>query len=127
MKTIKKFLSRVVSWFGSLASPEGQKRLNHVLVTAYDLLDQAMPVVETIAAFTPTRADDEIVRLVKIYLPHVTVPAGPMSEEVKAGLIRAAAVSELTARLANKTGIPTSTLNLAIELAYSAYRSTKAA
>lgn len=127
MKSIKSLLRKVTSWFGSLASPEGQKRLNKVLVTAYDLLDVALPVVETIAMITPTKADDEIVHLVKIYLPHINPPIGPITDEEKAGLIRAAAVAELAERVSDRTGIPNSTLNLAVELAYAAFKAAKGA
>jgi hypothetical protein len=48
MKSIKSFFARIGSWFAAIASPAGQKQLDHILVTAYDLLDQALPVVECI-------------------------------------------------------------------------------
>jgi hypothetical protein len=43
----------------------------------------------------------------------------------RAGVIRAAAVAELEQRACDKIGIPTSTLNLAIELAYTAFKASK--
>ena len=127
MKTIKKFLSRVVDFFAGLATPEGQKKLNEALSKAYDLLGQALPIVEMLAKLTPTRADDEIVALIKTYAIPLSVPDHPMTESDKAYFLRQSAVTLLKRELKDHTSVPDNVIDLGVQLAYSAFKATSRA
>lgn len=118
-KAIKSFFSKVAKLFGT---PEGQAKVNAALGQAETLVQQVLPVVEAIAAATPNKTDDEIVAVVKKYAVPVTIPAGPMTDADKGALLLQTAVTAAETGVSAATGVPTSVLILAVQLAYTALR-----
>lgn len=114
MHAIKAFFARIVSFFTS-------DKLQHRLSQAYDILETVLPIVEQIAAITPTRADDEIVALAHQFL--VPFPERPMTEAQKAEYLRNTAV--IAVRRTLTKFVPDSVIGLAVELAVNVVKAGK--
>ena len=111
MKTLlgklKSALAAVVKVF---SSGEGQKAFDQVAA----LVVKALPIVELVAAATPTRSDDVIIALFKKYgLPWLGTYLGMPQDQRGAALLRAA--STLLGRVV--PGTPTHILDAAVQLA----------
>lgn len=125
MKSITAFLHKVASFFACLFTPANQAKVAAALGKAEGLIELALPIVASIASLTPTRADDEIIAVVKMYCDSTHVPAGPLTDEQKGDLLFNAAAAQLKKVIANKAGITESILDLAVQLAYTAFHATK--
>lgn len=108
----------IMTVFSKLAAMLGRAPVEKVL----DMAKVALPYVRAFAALTPTRADDELVRLFDKYaLPAVdrwlTFP------QQERGIALAWGVAELLARRYPST--PTRVIRWAVETAYNLYREDK--
>jgi hypothetical protein len=122
-KAIKSFFSKVAALF---TTPEGQKRVNDALTKAYDIMQVALPICETIASLTPTKTDDEIIALVKKYALPLALPDRPLTDGEKANTLRYAATSLVKQELVS-VGVPANVIDLGVQLAYSALKANQAA
>ena len=119
---MRRFFSAIHRFFASLFTPAGQEKITIALGQAESLVQAVMPVVETIAAATPNRTDDEIVAVVKKYCVPVSIPAGPMTNADKGSLLLQTAVTAAEVGVSAATGIPTSVLTLAVQAVYTALK-----
>lgn len=116
MNVFKKIWGALASYFQS-----GRAEKDLKLACAY--VSKALPIIETIAAFTPTRADDELIALYKRFaLPGVEAwLSTPVAERGDA--LREVARTVLAREV--EPGTPQRVLNAAIELAYLSYSASK--
>lgn len=113
MKLFKSIWGWVAKYF---TSAQAEKTLK--LACAY--VERALPIIETIAAITPTRTDDELIALFKRFaLPGIeawlTVPVAERGDALRE-VARTVLAREV------ELGTPQRVLNAAIELAYLSYR-----
>ena len=123
MKYIGSFFAHIFTGIKSLFTPAGQKKVMIALGQAESLVQQVLPVVEAIAIATPNKTDDEIIAVIKKYAVPVTIPSGPMTDADKGAPLLQAAVTAAEIGVSAATGVPTSVLILAGQLAYTALRS----
>ena len=111
-RLIGRFFKRVAGWFGD------GNAVKKVLDQAYGLLTAALPIVEDIAKLTPTRADDEIVALIRKWglKLHVLTYTDERSKGLFLHQIAAASLKRVF------PGMPNSVIDLAVQLAYTAWR-----
>ena len=121
LKGIKSFFCKVAKLF---TTPEGQAKVNAALSATFDVIQEALPVCELIASLTPTRADDEIIALIKRYAVPLAIPAKPMTDLEKSMYLKTSAVTVLKSNL-NYAGVSDKVLNAAVEVAYLAYSAAK--
>lgn len=108
------------SIWGWLAQYFASGRAERDLKLACAYVQQALPIVETIAMLTPTLIDDNMVALYRHYaLPGVEAWLTSPVEE-RADALREVARNVLAKQV--PTGTPNRVLNAAIELAYLAFR-----
>jgi len=60
---MKRFFGILFGWIPKLFTPEGQKKANAVAVKIQEIFPEALEAAKYIASLTPTRTDDELVRL----------------------------------------------------------------
>jgi hypothetical protein len=111
MNWIKSFSLRLFSYFSGRASRD--------VAAAVDLTKMALPIIERIAALTPTRSDDEIVRLFReTAIPHADAWLALPIEQRGRVLMQVAAVQlkRLTPDPADRI------IDLAIQLAFVQFR-----
>lgn len=109
------WLRSIGNFFKSLFNPQTAAAIQRGLEAAAPYIGPALEVVKLIAAVTPTRADDEIVKLIERYVsPVVLTP-----EADRAEVLRKIAVAELEKRF---PGVAERVLNRAIEIAYGALK-----
>lgn len=97
----------------------------HSIETIMDIAQQALPVVEFIASLTPTRVDDEIIALFKVYgLPMAKAQSWlQFAQSERGGALLEAATAELRRRF---PGLPDHVLQTAIQLAVVALKQQNA-
>jgi hypothetical protein len=111
--SMKSFFSALGRFFKRLFSKETTEAIGRYV-------EAATPIVEMIAMMTPTRADDEILALLKaLKREGLFDPAIPRED-----ILRRVAVSMLSERF---PGVAGRWMNLAVELAYNAFKESKAA
>lgn len=118
MKSIANFFRRIIDIFRG-------PRLDQALAKAYDLVQDALPIVELVAKLTPTRADDEIVALIRNYAIPLAIPERAMTDLEKSTFLRLTATNLLKRELAGR-GISDSVIDLAIQTAYVAFKNREA-
>ncbi len=115
-------LTAIRSFFSLLRQVIGNSKTRAVIVNGFDLVSRALPIVEEIARITPGRRDDDIVALVRGWLPDINLPKGrKLTDQEKALYLRALAVEKLR-RLVENWGVPKSVIDLAVQLAYTIWR-----
>lgn len=112
MNFVKSFLSRIV---GIFKSGKAEKAFNAVA----DLVPRAQPIVETIAALTPTKADDEIVAAYNRFGVPLLKQIDTTPAEDRGYLLLGLATQVLSKRY---PGVATNILQSAIQLAVTAYK-----
>ena len=114
--------SAIRSFFSLMRRVIGNSKTRAVTVRGFDLVSRALPIVEEIARMTPGRRDDAIIRLVRSWLPDMSLPRDrKLTDQEKALYLRALAVEKLR-RLVGDGGIPKSVIDLAVQLAYTIWR-----
>ncbi len=114
--------SAIRSFFSLMRRVIGNSKTRAVTVRGFDLVSRALPIVEEIARMTPGRRDDAIIRLVRSWLPDMSLPRDrKLTDQEKALYLRALAVEKLR-RLVGDWGIPKSVIDLAVQLAYTIWR-----
>jgi len=109
MKRIRSIIRAVIRFARRLFSPSTKR-----------YIDMALPIVEVIAAMTPTRIDDEILAAYRRFgLEQLFDP-----RKDKAVLLRDLAVEVLRQKI--RDPLPRRLLNLIVELAYNIYRERQA-
>lgn len=112
MKWLKNIISKVAAWFSS-------DKARKALETAASLVSLAAPIVESIAALTPNRTDDEVIAAYNKYGVPLTTAINN-NTGINNALLNLA-TSVLRANLpANKAEIATNILNTAVQLAVTA-------
>ena len=115
MKWIKTLSRKLVAYFSGRASQD--------VSAAIEMIALALPIVERIAALTPTRSDDEIVRLFREYtIPQAETWLSLPREQRGRALLQVAAVQlkRLTPDAADRI------IDLAVQLAVVQFRSERA-
>jgi hypothetical protein len=115
MKWIKSLSRKLVAYFSGRASQD--------VSAAIEMIALALPIVERIAALTPTRSDDEIVRLFCEYtIPQAETWLALPREQRGRALLQVAAVQlkRLTPDAADRI------IDLAVQLAVVQFRSERA-
>ena len=116
MNWIKSLSLKLFSYFSGRASRD--------VAAAVDLTKMALPIIERIAAMTPTRSDDEIVRLFREYaIPHADRWLALPSEQRGRALMQVAAIQlkRLTPDPADRI------IDLAVQLAFVQFRADEGA
>ena len=115
LQKLRSAFSKLADWF---SSPSGQRTLNRIA----ELAQAALPIVETVAALTPTRADDEIIKVYKYYgLPVVeSWLADPPAD-------RGLALLDLATNVVQKRfpSVPTRLVQAGVQMAYVQFRESK--
>jgi hypothetical protein len=125
MSIFTKFFQRLLAGLKYVFTPAGQKKAEAALLKAYDLVQSVLPVIELVARLTPTRADDEIISLVKTFMVPFALPDRPMTNDEKAIALNQAAFTIVKQKVAATAGVPDSIVDLAIQSAYTAYRASQ--
>lgn len=112
MNFLKSFFKSLTGIFKSGAA---EKVFNKVA----ELVPKALPIVETIAALTPTRTDDEIVALFEAYGVPLLVKLTDMPAEKRGYLLLDVATETMKKRY---PGTSTSVINSAVQLAVAAIK-----
>jgi hypothetical protein len=115
MKWIKSLSRKLAAYFSGRASQD--------VSAAIEMIALALPIVERIAALTPTRSDDEIVRLFCEYtIPQAETWLALPREQRGRALLQVAAVQlkRLTPDAADRI------IDLAVQLAVVQFRSERA-
>ena len=114
MKWIKSLSRKLAAYFSGRASQD--------VSAAIEMIALALPIVERIAALTPTRSDDEIVRLFREYtIPQAETWLALPREQRGRALLQVAAVQlkRLTPDAADRI------IDLAVQLAVVQFRSER--
>lgn len=112
-------MKRLVDWIGSffagLFSPKTTAAIKAGVEACAPYVATALSIARTVAAFTPTRADDEILRLIEHYaVPVLWNPAGD-----RADVLREIAVAALRKSFPKASAAD---LNRAVEIAVGALK-----
>lgn len=107
LKVIGGFFTKVFTWFTSDAAQRVAEKIQQYCMAA-------LPVVEFIAAMTPTRIDDEIIALCKRFGLSNLDKYLALPQDERGEALMAAAISELQKRFPNA---PLSQLRAGIEYA----------
>jgi len=105
------WLKAIGRFFAKLFSPDTANAIQRSLEAVAPYIEPAFEVVKFVAMLTPSRADDEIVRLIE----RLAVPVVLASESDRGTVLRQIALAELEKRF---PGVATRILNRAIEIAY---------
>ena len=109
------WLKKIGRFFRELFSRETADAIERGIEAAVPYIRPALELVKIIAALAPTRANDEIVRLIERYaVPIVLTPGAD-----RGAILRQIAVAELQKRFPE---VPERVLNRALEIAYGAIR-----
>jgi hypothetical protein len=119
-----KFIRTILAKIASLFTPAGQKKVQVAMATAYDVMLQALPIVELIASLTPTRADDEIVAMIRKYALPIPLPEGPLSDLDKQNYLANAAFL-LVKEQVKAAGVPDNVIDLGVQMAYTAWKAAR--
>jgi len=114
MNWIKSLYRKLFAYFSGRASQD--------VSAAIDLIALALPIVERIAAFTPTRSDDEIVRLFRDYaIPQAETWLALPREQRGRALLQVAAIQlkRVTPDAADRI------IDLAVQLAVVQFRAER--
>lgn len=120
MNILKKFFRAIANLF---STPEGRQRIEKALSATYELVQVAMPIVQLVAALTPTRADDEIVALIYKYALPVAIPREPLTDAEKGAVLKTAAVTILRNQLHSPPA--DSILDTAVQMAFLAFKNAE--
>lgn len=123
---IFKGIAKVFKAIGKfIFSPAARERVADALAIVQNLLENgwAMKAVEAVAAATPTRADNELLALVKHYGLGFVTPDMLRNEALVNGLLKRAAIYEL--KKLTGVAISNTVLDMAIQAAYLAYKENK--
>lgn len=115
MKWLKKALRTLVSWIADLfRSEDARKNMEQRMATVAEIARIAYPLVERVAALTPTRADDEILAAAnELGVPLLLDPAADRSQVLR-DIVQQALLRKVLPAL---SGSSVSLINAAIELA----------
>ena len=109
LRALKNLAIKFGDWFRS-------EKSQAALAKAFELVPQALSVVEIVAHLTPTRADDELAQLFRMYaIPYIERYLG-LPREQRGEALKHAAVTMLKSQ-AGTFGVPEHILGAAIELA----------
>jgi len=114
MNWIKSLYRKLFAYYSGRASQD--------VSAAIDLIALALPIVERIAAFTPTRSDDEIVRLFRDYaIPQAETWLALPREQRGRALLQVAAIQlkRVTPDAADRI------IDLAVQLAVVQFRAER--
>lgn len=109
------WLKKVGSFFARLFSPETAAAIQRGIEEAGPYIETALAVARTVAIFTPTRADDEIIALIE----HYSVPIFWNRSGDRGTVLREIAVAALRKKFPNASEAD---LNRALEIAVGAIR-----
>jgi hypothetical protein len=125
MQTLRHFFSRIARFFRALTTPTAKRRIRNALVQAANLIEIALPIVELVAAATPSKADDEIVALIRRYALPIALPAGPMTDDEKSVFLRRSATELVKRQMRNRLGVPDHVVDLGVQAAFTLYKTAQ--
>lgn len=116
MNWIKNLFSSVRSHYGKIFSDRLADGIMHVISTVSPWVVKIYPIVEQIAALTPTRTDDEVLALAKKYALKFS------KSTPKDFILREVAKVMLKKEIPEDVVVQDYILNLAVELAYAKFK-----
>src|SRR4051812_25517039 len=111
MKLSSSSMKSIIRFFQTLFSKETVRAVDRALHAAAPYVNIALPIVEQIVKFTPTRADDEIIRVIR----HFGLDRVFDAQTDRSVLLRDIAVDVVRQKV--KDPVSTHVLNLGVELA----------